>query len=107
MSSRDLLRPLRFSKHGYTDEPGTYTTYSYDIRSRVDEIIHKKANNDVISSEAYVWDEVSNLESKTVDTVLTEYTYDEIDQLLSETRSGYAASYTYDDNGNRLTKTLN
>jgi RHS repeat-associated protein len=89
-----------------TFNTGAYTAYGYDTRNRVTSLDHKNSSNASISSESYVYDDASNMTSKTVDSVTTTYGYDDIDQLTSESRSGYSASYTYDANGNRATKVL-
>jgi RHS repeat-associated protein len=65
------------------------------------------SGNSTISSQAYTYDDTSNVLTHTQAGVTTTYGYDDIDQLISESRTGYSASYTYDANGNRLTRTVN
>ncbi len=89
-----------------TFDTGFYTSFGYDTRDRLTSLTHKNSSNSTISSESYVYDDASNLYTKTVDGTTTTYGYDNADQLTSESRSGYSASYTYDANGNRATKTL-
>ena len=90
-----------------TKANGSYTTYGYDTSGRLTSLVHKKANNQVISTEGYGYDAAGNMTSKTVDSVTTTFGYDNADQLISESRPGYSATYSYDGNGNRLAKVLN
>ncbi len=86
---------------------GTYETYSYDSRSRVEWIKLFNSSNQLLSQHQYTYDAASNVLTRTDNGVTTTFGYDDLGQLISESRPGYSASYTYDKNGNRLTRTLN
>jgi YD repeat-containing protein len=67
----------------------------------------KNSSNSTLASHAYTCAAVSNVLTRTDDSVTTTFTYDVIDRRTSESRTGYSAPYTYDANGNRASKTLN
>jgi RHS repeat-associated protein len=86
---------------------GTYETYSYDARSRVEWIRLFNSSNQQLSSHGYTYDPASNVLTRTDNGVTTTFGYDDIGQLTSESRPGYSATYSYDKNGNRLTRSVN
>jgi RHS repeat-associated protein len=97
-TNRDQLSSLK----RYTDLGGTalvgMSSYTYDGAMRVSNITHTYANNNVLASYAYGYDQASRLTSETVNGTQTTYGYDNTDQL---TTVNGVTTYSYDLNGNR------
>src|SRR5262249_27465075 len=97
-TNRDQLASLK----RYTDLAGAnlvgMSSYTYDGAMRVSNITHTYANNNVLASYAYGYDQASRLTSETVNGSQTTYGYDNTDQL---TTVNGTTTYSYDLNGNR------
>ena len=87
-----------------TDALGQITTYLYDSRNRLTNVVY----NSVVAANSqrnYAYDNVGNLLSvtepaKTAANVA--YTYDALNRAVSETSNGQTHTYLYDLAGNRL-----
>jgi len=80
---------------------GINVSYSYDPASRVQEILNKLPNNEVLSRFSYSHDANGNRIYKDMTSGRSDYTYDVQDQLTGATNP--AEQYSYDAAGNRLT----
>jgi len=80
------------------------TKYSYD-GLRLDTLTHRKADNTVIQSFDYDYDDNGNIESKVENGATSSFGYDELNRI--ETSSQFAETYAYDSKGNRTSYARN
>ncbi len=83
------------------------TTYSYDRASRLESVLVRDSNEDIVDGFSYAYDSVGKrLSSKNLKTLsVREYKYDEVGRLVRwEDDSGEFEEFSYDLVGNRLSK---
>ena len=81
------------------DVNGEFLSYTYDAKGQLLTVTNPQGN--II--EAYSYDPVGNILSKTIDGKTTTYTYDKANQLVSSAVDGEVTDYAYDAAG-RLVK---
>jgi RHS repeat-associated protein len=85
---------------------GTWEEIIYDSRNRPTNIDLRKPGPVNLRTQAYTYDDASNVLSHTVEAITTTYEYDNINQLTREYKGSSASptwqiAYDYDANGNR------
>jgi RHS repeat-associated protein len=90
---------------------GLTTTYAYDDVDRLESIVLRNAQSQVVSSYAYTRYPDGNIETITeADGTLSAYVYDAADRLVQATVTSstgalvYAEGYAYDPAGNRIVR---
>ncbi len=83
---------------------GTYTTYSYDVNSRMTAIVYHAANGTVFASFGYVYNADGQRVAMTTLNGTVRYVYDAAGQLTSATYEDNETDvFGYDPVGNRIT----
>ncbi len=90
----------------YTDLAGTQlvaaSDYNYDLVGRLQDLTHRKANNNTIANYGLTYDAADRLTQLTSIDGPNTFNYDATDQLTSASHTTQAnENYTYDLNGNR------
>ena len=86
---------------------GASETYTYFADNQLETLVNKKADNTVIDSYSYTYDNANNMLSKTDSLGTTTYSYDALNRMLTESmQSNKTTAYTFDKAGNRASQAV-